>query len=522
MLTHVLMATQLFLGATSVYTPSDNPVAKLKTEPANLVSQLKAKVAKGDGEAAFKLYKIYLEDQNEPEWRAWLQKSVDLNYAEAEYHAAQVIIADKQNFTDEDMTQIIKYYLSSAEKGFAEAQSTLGDYYLLGMGFEKNEKEARKWYELAAKQNHGIATNNLARMQDLGQGGFNRDVATAIKLYSRAAYLGSSYAQTTMGALYYDGDVINKDNVEAFAWTWIGAETKSEYSDRKMDKLIRVITYDEYLKGRKRITEIKELMAQGKYEHTLSFKKNIDINALPTITKEDREIFKSKLAKAQSGNTDAQYEVASSYEYGDGVEESEKDAFYWYEKAAQLGHVSAQYSVGMIYNFGNTFVKPNYEEAFKWFEKAAAKNHPGSIFHVGYAYKNGEGVAADEDKGFEYYKKAADRGHADGQVNYANLHFRKCYSKTDGKTHQEICAKYLKMAAQQMNRIAFTKLAVLNAAAIQDQVEGLAWVYASQNCFADGTEVMETILEHSTPEQIEKAKIRGDQITKELLEKNKK
>ena len=519
MLTHLLMATQLFLGATSVYTPSDNPVAKLKTYPANLVSQLKAKAAEGDGEAAFKLYKIYLENQNEPEWRTWLQKSVDLNYAEAEFRAAEVLLV-KETTTEEDKAQILKYYLSSAEKGFAEAQSTVGDCYLLGMGFEKDEKEARKWYELAVKQNHAIATNNLARMQNLGEGGFKRDVAAAIKLYSRAAYLGSSYAQTTMGALYYDGDIVNKDNVEAFAWTWIGAETKSEYSDSKMDILISKITYEDYLKARKRISEIKELMTQGKVDHPVTFKKNIDINALPTITKEEREVFKSKLTKAQKGDAQYQFAVAVCYEIGDGVEVSDKDSFYWYDKAANQGHVPSQYSLGLIYNYGNSFVKPNYEKAFEWFTKAAEKNDVGALFHVGYAYKNGEGVKPDEEKGFEYYKKAADRGHADGQVNYANLHFRKCYNKTNGKTHQDICEKYLMMAANQMNRIAFTKLALLYTAAKQDRVEGLAWLFASKNCFADETEAMAYFADKASPEEIEKAKIRGDQITKELLQKN--
>ena len=36
MITPLLLVTHLFLGATSTYTPSDNPVAKLKTEPTNL------------------------------------------------------------------------------------------------------------------------------------------------------------------------------------------------------------------------------------------------------------------------------------------------------------------------------------------------------------------------------------------------------------------------------------------------------------------------------------------------------
>ena len=46
---------------------------------------------------------------------------------------------------------LFQWYLQSAERGFPAAQLVVGDCYREGRGVEKNEAEAMKWYDLAAK-----------------------------------------------------------------------------------------------------------------------------------------------------------------------------------------------------------------------------------------------------------------------------------------------------------------------------------------------------------------------------------
>jgi len=520
MLTHVLMAAQIFLGATSVYTPNENPVAKLKTEPANLVSQLKAKAAKGDGEAAFKLYKIYLEDQNEPEWRAWLQKSADLNNAEGQY-ASGLLLYENESATDEDKEKAIKYYFSAAQKGNADAQATLGDGYYMGVIGDKDLKQAAIWYQLAANQNHPFGTNNLANFYEKGLGGIAVDHQKAFKLFLRAAYLGSNYAQTTVGKYYEAGDLVEADKAEAFAWTWIATENKSEYAERKIEFLVNDLTPEEYFKGRKRIAEIKKLMAEGKVDQPVVFKKfYTDTSA--KLAQQEIDEFKSTLVKAEKGDAKAQYEVGRLYENGDGVESSDKDSFYWYEKSAKQGNADAQSELGYIYILGNSFVKPNPNESFKWFEKSAAQNNIYSINALGTSYEYGAGVKADEKKSLEYYKKAADLGHSNAQVNYADYYFKKNLNHSSTKAEDEICLKYLKMAAKQINPEAFLKLGLYYFTIQEDRVEGLAWLYLANNCFSRKPSQLDYFWNRATPDEITKAEKRADQIIKELLQKNKK
>jgi TPR repeat protein len=520
MLTHVLIATQLFLGATSVYTPSDNPVAKLKTEPANLVSQLKAKAAKGDGEAAFKLYKIYLEDQNEPEWRAWLQKSADLNNAEGQYFSG-LLLYENESATEEDKQKAIKYYFSAAQKGNADAQATIGDGYYLGTIGEEDHKQAAVWYQLAADQNHPFGTNNLAIFYAKGLGGLKADPEKALKLHSRAAYLGSNYAQTAMGSYYIKGDLVEENKSEGFAWTWLAVENQSEYAERKIELLVQDLTPEEYFKGRKRITEIKKLIDQNKIDQPIVFKK-IDVVATAKRSKEEIEEFKLNLAKAEKGDAEAQYRVGRSYDYGEGLEISKKDAFYWYEKSAKQGYADAQCKLGFIYLVGNSFVRPNSEESVKWFEKGAAQNELFCLDLLGDAYRDGDGVRADEKKSLECYKKAADLGHRSSQVSYADYYFKKNLNHSSTKAEDEICLKYLKMAAKQIDTQAFLKLGLYYITIKEDHVEGLAWLYLADNCFSSRPSRLEYFWNTASPEENEKAEKRGDQIIKELLQKNKK
>ena len=520
MLTPILLAAHLFLGATSTYSPSDNPVVKLKADPVELISLLKAKAEKGDGEAAFKLHKIYLEGKNNVEWRFWLQKSADLNYPEGEYFAG-LILFEKKSATDEEKSKGLKYYLSAAQKGNADAQASLGDCYLFGDAVEKDEKEALRWYQLAAKQNHSMATNNLGTFHDTGRAGLKIDKFEALKLYSRAAYLGSNYAQNTLGIFYATGPLVEKNKAEAFAWMWIAADNESESALDNLEHLAPNLTPDEYFKGRKRITEIQELITQGKCDQPIIFKQN-DSKLPPIDTSEQEEIeeFKSNLVKAQGGDAQAQLKVAKSYKFGDGVEENDKEAFYWFEKAAKQGVAQAQCSLGMIYAMGNSFVKPNPQESIKWFELSAAQNEVEAIYSLGVSYQNGIGVKVNEQKFLECYKKAADLGHETAQSNYGNYYMSKVLEKNGTDADKATALKYLKLSAAQMHRESLLKLGVFYYMIKDDPVEGLAWFYLTYNSFCYKRDAIETFLRQAPPEVIEKAQKRSDQIAKELLLKN--
>ena len=140
----------------------------------------------------------------------------------------------------------------------------------------------------------------------------------------------------------------------------------------------------------------------------------------------------------------------------------------------------------------------------------------------GFTFEIGRRLDVEEKKSLEYYKKAADLGHSSAQVNYADHYFKKNLNKLSTKDDDEVCLKYLKMAANQMDTEAFLKLGLYYFTIQEDRVEGLAWLYLAHNCFSSRPSRLEYFWNTASPEEIEKAEKRGDQIIKELLEKNKK
>jgi TPR repeat protein len=78
------------------------------------------------------------------------------------------------------------FWLGPAERGFAEAQFSLGVLYLHGEGVPADPALAKRWFERAAATGHARAELNLALMLSAGHGG-PRDLVAAYILAMRAA-----------------------------------------------------------------------------------------------------------------------------------------------------------------------------------------------------------------------------------------------------------------------------------------------------------------------------------------------
>ena len=78
----------------------------------------------------------------------------------------------------------------AAQAGDADAQAEVGDFYYRGSGAVKPDRaEARRWYDMAAKQQHPAAARRLGEMYAKGDGG-KRDAKKAMKLWQAAEKAG--------------------------------------------------------------------------------------------------------------------------------------------------------------------------------------------------------------------------------------------------------------------------------------------------------------------------------------------
>jgi len=77
-----------------------------------------------------------------------------------------------------------------------------------------------------------------------------------------------------------------------------------------------------------------------------------------------------------------------------------------------------QFQLGDYYKYD--IKKPDI--AFNWYKKAAEKGHKDALFEYAECYIFGYGVKKDETKAFEYCKKAAELGHKYGQFELASFY----------------------------------------------------------------------------------------------------
>ncbi len=75
--------------------------------------------------------------------------------------------------------------LIEALKGDPAAQNKVGSYSKIGIGTERNDREAARWYRAAAEQGYAEAQFNLGEMYEEGRG-VKLDLAEALDWYRKA------------------------------------------------------------------------------------------------------------------------------------------------------------------------------------------------------------------------------------------------------------------------------------------------------------------------------------------------
>ena len=258
--------------------------------------------------------------QSTEESSKWFEKSLRKGSAEEllevgwQYEIGNRLI---QNYA-----QAMKCYTTAAEKGLVAAQMKLGDCYLTGTcGAQKNTTDAAKWYQMAANQGDGEATeilqllSNKPTSRDInrweqtgdkyyyGNYGVKIDYAEAIKWYRKAALMGHAYAQNDFGVCYGLGRGFNEDDVEAVKWYRKSAAQGCKYAQYNLG-----LCYDN---GR-------------------------------GLNEDDVEAVKWYRKSAVQGYEYAQYNLGVCYECGSGINEDDVEAVKWYRKAAEQGHESAK------------------------------------------------------------------------------------------------------------------------------------------------------------------------------------
>lgn len=156
------------------------------------------------------------------------------------------------------------------------------------------------------------------------------------------------------------------------------------------------------------------------------------------------------LARAEDGDSEAQFRVAFNLQTGFKTEKNLGESMKWALRSAEKGYLAALIFLGQKFALGIGGVEKNYEEAFKWLSKAAEQDAPYALAQLGKFYRKGLGTEPDLSKAFECYSRAAEKSPSYGAFGLAD-----CFADGIGvHPDEEQANKWYQLAADNGSDIA--------------------------------------------------------------------
>lgn len=145
--------------------------------------------------------------------KKWYQSAAQAGIAEAQYQLGKILVT--QGKIDDGLDSLIAAYNTD----HVGASLLLGSYYQLGNHVTKDEKTARRLFELASEGGSITARNNLAWLLSTSVNASIRDGTKAVELIRPIAYLYNdwSYFDTFAAALAEDGDYASARDAQTHA-----------------------------------------------------------------------------------------------------------------------------------------------------------------------------------------------------------------------------------------------------------------------------------------------------------------
>ena len=289
-----------------------------------------------------------------------------------------------------------------ADKGYSQAQLSIGLFYENGVIVKENLDKAFKYYKMAAEQDNDEAMVCYASVllrKDKEQNQINE----AIEWYRKAAERKNLRGQFLLAIIL----LASKDEErQQEGILWLQQSAHEGYPDAMY------VLATEYVFGR-------FVPQDNKKAFDLMEKAALEKGSIKAVDVLGDFYFRGIGVERDVKRAIICYSIGaenhipnSMYWYGrflcDGVfiEQDVAKGYPLVKEAAEMGNTDAMVYIGLDYYRGE-FVKKNDKEAFYWVEKAVKEGETSALVILGEFYMQGIGVVADKAKAVELYKKSA-------------------------------------------------------------------------------------------------------------------
>lgn len=233
-------------------------------------------------------------------------------------------------FNNGKYQEAMSYFMKPDAQKNPDVLNHIAYMYDFGLGVERNQQVAVKWYKKAAETGFKVAQFNLGLSYQKGQG-VSKDLNEAIKWFRQSAEQGYAAAELKMAYLTVTGTGIKQDFKQAMKWYRLAAEHG------------KINAY----------YQIGLFYAQGN-----------------GVKKNKNRAVQYYILGAEKGDAEAQYWLGRAYEQGRGIKHDPERALYWLNKAADNGNWLAMRELSVIYGSGLLGQAIDEKAALQWGEKA--------------------------------------------------------------------------------------------------------------------------------------------------------
>lgn len=395
---------------------------------------IKKSAESGSAEAQYKLSQMYDKGEGLPKSESdqlkWLLKAAESGHAKAQFEYG-LRLAFYFGPTDPSRDkQGIVWYKKSADQGYALAMVALAECFYYGRGVPESNEEAEKLFRKAAGQDYKDAKIKLGRMfirheaeprDAVERATFERMAREASPKVLEIDDEGEIWVTDFDGLRRRcesdeTGSVLIPEIVE-LKDTYLERDGFRGNAKLNFPVQLHAEPWDRIVRDSK--LKLNPLFYYYKWSLIGRLKKwslspvDEPHGFLKGESPWDRGVVKEDIVYPL--NINSQYQIAAELRFASFKSPGDSRApymripeieFRWYKRAAEFGHPEAQYELASLYDYG-TGVEKNPSLAAKWYLKSAEQGHVHAQCQVGYLYLLGRGLPRDEIEAYAYLNMAS-------------------------------------------------------------------------------------------------------------------
>lgn len=298
------------------------------------------------------------------------------------------------------------------------------------------------------------------------RGTVDEDFVTALSYYEKAGE-NNPYAKIMIGEIYnnaYAG-TLDEKKAEILFEEAISGISREENEEEELSYLAEaeVVLAKAYLEGysvevdgNRAVSLMEDAVERGSmfanYQLATTYFKGKGIN------KDLEKALKYAQKIADAGSSSGMNVLGVIYQSGsDSVPKDIESAVKFYERAAEKGSYYAMKNLATMYKKGEVDGYKDLENYIKWLERAAEAGHRDAMCEMGDAYREGKAdIKTDINRAMEWYEKAGNAGCGDGYFEIGYLYINGITVAKDEEKGNE----YYKKAKDLGSAAAMNNLAV--------------------------------------------------------------